>query len=102
MCWGRLVIPAFGRLGQEAHDYKASLDYIARSCVKLKQQKPFRMEGGGREEHGPSFLLATGSPAALSVQGKLQQLQQGQQGQPSGWRLQIQVTNSWAQALGAQ
>ena len=33
-----LVIPAFGRLGQEAHDYKASLDYIARSCVKLNSR----------------------------------------------------------------
>lgn len=65
MCWGRLVIPAFGRLGQEAHDYKASLDYIARSCVKMKQQKLFRMEGGGRQGHGPSLLLAAGSPAAL-------------------------------------
>lgn len=66
MCWCMLEMPALGRLEQEAYEYKSSLDCIARSCLKIKQQKLFRMEGAGREGRGPS-LLPEQSPNVLSA-----------------------------------
>jgi hypothetical protein len=32
------VIPALGRLSQEDHDFQASLDYIARHCLKREKK----------------------------------------------------------------
>jgi hypothetical protein len=35
--WFTLVIPAFGRVRQENCKFKANLSYIARPCLKIKQ-----------------------------------------------------------------
>jgi hypothetical protein len=37
--WCTPVIPAFGRLRQEDHEFKASLGHIARLCLKKKDKK---------------------------------------------------------------
>jgi hypothetical protein len=36
--WSTPVIPALGRLRQEGHEFKASLDYLVRPCLKQKQK----------------------------------------------------------------
>jgi hypothetical protein len=38
-CWDPHVIPAFRRLRQKDHKFKASLDYIVRCCLKSKKKK---------------------------------------------------------------
>jgi hypothetical protein len=37
--WYTPVIPALGSLRQEKHEFKASLGYIARACLKTKTKE---------------------------------------------------------------
>jgi hypothetical protein len=37
--WYMPIISALWRLKQENHEFKASLGYIARPCLKIKQQQ---------------------------------------------------------------
>jgi hypothetical protein len=33
------IIPAFGRLRQEDHEFKTSLGYVAKPCLKKRKRK---------------------------------------------------------------
>jgi hypothetical protein len=68
--WCTPVIPAFGRLRQEDHEFKASLGHIARLCLKKKDKKksqfmvlPYEV----RVCELASFLLPLSLPPSLSL-----------------------------------
>jgi hypothetical protein len=43
------VIPAFGRLREENHKFKATLGYIVRPCQREREREREKKERGGRE-----------------------------------------------------